>query len=201
MTHHPDHAPLPRTQALASTWLALLLAACLAGCANAPDTGAPFMRPAAHVAFEKQHLALAKRHAAEDDLAQAAFHWEVLAVLRPDVPGHAAQLAQTRAQIDKRAEDLLRSARQAQQKGAWDEATQRYLSVLALAPEDAATTQAASQALRAIERERVRREQLGKYTSRQLQPRMPLAVPRKPAATAMPAPAPAPSATPAISKP
>lgn len=184
---HPPLLSLRLAQVVATA----VLAAWLAGCANVPDGGAPFMRPTAQVAFEKQHLAQAKRHLAEGELAQAAFHWEVLAVLRPDVPGYAEQLAQARAQIEKNAAELLRSARLAQQKGALEEATQRYLSVLALAPEDAAITQAAAQALRAIERDRVKREQLGKYSARQLQPRMPT-VPRKAAPLPMQMPTPMP---------
>jgi tetratricopeptide (TPR) repeat protein len=158
----------------------------LAGCANTGDTASPpFMRPAAALtAFEQRHLTLARLESAEGDLAEAAYHWEVLTVLRPDQADYEEQLAQARAQIERKAAELTRLARQAQQKGALEEATQRYLSVLALQPDD----KAAAQALRAIERERVKRDQLGRYSSRQLlQPRIPArkapTVPANPAGT------------------
>lgn len=150
-----------------------LAAALLAGCAHVDDTpGAPFIgRPAAQAAFEQRHATEARQEAAQGDLAEAAFHWEVLTVLRPDMPEYEEKLAQTRAQIERRADELSKAARQAQQKGALEEAMQRWLAVLALQPDD----KAAAQALRQVERERVKRDQLGKYSSRQLvQPRIPV---------------------------
>jgi len=172
-------------------WLAMLAATWLAGCANVGEARAPFSQPAAVAGFEQQHLKEARKQATQGDLAEAAYHWEVLTVLRPDLAEYRQKLTQTREQIERNATELMRGARQAQQKGALEEATQRYLSVLALQPDD----KAAAQALRAIERERIRREQLGKYSSRQLQPRMPAARKAAPANGGTPVPAPYPPAT------
>jgi cell division septation protein DedD len=156
----------------------------LAGCANVNEAGAPvFARTSPHAGFEQQHLTQARQQTAEGDLAEAAFHWEVLTVLRPDEKEYEDKLAQTRAQIERATSELMRNGREAQRKGAWEEATQRYLALLALAPDD----KAAAQALRAVERERIRRDQLNKYSSRQLQqPRIPVRMPAMPAAQASP---------------
>lgn len=162
--------------------LLVMTSAWLAGCANVRQ-GAPLVGPAAQATFEQHHLAQARQQAADGDLAQAAFHWEVLTALRPDVPEYSERLAQTHMQIERGAAQAMRGARQARQQGDLNEATRRYLSVLALQPDN----KAAAQALRAIEVERVRREQLGKYSSRQLMPRIPARKPPPaPAATSMP---------------
>lgn len=148
--------------------LITLAAMVIAGCAGSPS--GPRLRPGspAQAAFEQQHLQAATREESEGDLAQAAWHWEVLNVLRPDKATYADHLTQTRARIAQEVASRLRAARQAQQKGALVEATQRYLAVMALQPDH----EEAAEALRALERERVRKEQLGRYSSRLLQPRM-----------------------------
>lgn len=148
--------------------LLMLAAMMLAGCANGPS--GPLLRTSspAQTAFEQQHLQAATREENEGDLAQAAWHWEVLTVLRPDKAAYADHLTQTRARITLEVASRLRAARQAQQKGLTGEATQRYLAVMALQPDH----EEAAEALRALERERVRKEQLGRYSSRLLQPRM-----------------------------
>lgn len=159
----------PPLRTTAALLLAMAAALWLPGCGSI-DQGPPLMRPAAQVNFEQAHLKEAKRQASAGDLAQAAFHWEVLTVLRPDMASYAEQLAQVRAEIARKVPELLRAARQAQSRGAHEEATQRYLAVLALQPGE----QSAAQALRAIERERVRREHLGRYAARPFAPRMPM---------------------------
>ncbi|MFT3859053.1 MAG: hypothetical protein QM742_16655 [Aquabacterium sp.] len=147
----------------------IAFAACmLSACAGGPSGSLVRTSSPAQAAFEQQHLQAATREESEGDLAQAAWHWEVLAVLRPDKATYADHLTQTRARIAQEVVSRLRAARQAQQKGLTAEAMQRYLAVMALQPDH----EEAAEALRALERERVRKEQLGRYSSRLLQPRM-----------------------------
>ncbi len=109
--------------------------------------------------FEQQQLVQARAQAAQGHLAEAATHWEVLSVLRPNEPSYARQLAQVRAQIEREASTELAAARAARQRGAIDEASQHDLAVLALQPDN----EAAADALRAIEREHNKREHLGRH--------------------------------------
>lgn len=158
MRTRPPHPHSPN-----GPWRALLIAALLAllnACSNLPAPGDH--EPSSEGprgSFERQHLALARQHAAQGHLGEAATSWEVLTVLRPDVPDYAEQLTQTRARIDRTAAEQARLARQAQQRGTWDEAMQRHLAVLALKPDDPT----AAEALRAIERDHNKRDHLGKY--------------------------------------
>lgn len=137
---------------------------CLAGlllnaCTSAPPSASSPRSALPRSAFEQQQLAQARAQAAQGHLAEAATHWEILSVLRPDETGYAQQLAQLRLQMDRQAANELAAAKAARQRGAIDEASQRYLAVLALRPED----EAAADALRAIEREHNKREHLGRY--------------------------------------
>jgi hypothetical protein len=107
-------------------------------------------------AFERQELDRARQLVLKGDLAEAAWRWDVLTALRPDVPDYAEQLSRTRLQIERTVAEMSIKARQARQRGALDEATQYNLAVLALNPDDAT----AADALRAIERERNERDYL-----------------------------------------
>jgi tetratricopeptide (TPR) repeat protein len=142
--------------------LVALLATTLGACTQLTDvsdtSGSRHYSKAAQN-FEQQLLERARRHTSQGMLAEASTEWELLTLLRPDQATYASNLTQARAQIEQRATELGRAARQAQQKGALDEAAQRYLALLAIKPAD--TT--AADALRTIERERVKREVLGRY--------------------------------------
>jgi tetratricopeptide (TPR) repeat protein len=96
----------------------------------------------------------------ENRLADAATAWDILTALRPDVADYRDRLLETQRLIDKAVADRLPRATQAQQRGDLDMATRHYLAVLALQPHNAA----AADALRAIERERNKRNYLGKYS-------------------------------------
>lgn len=138
-------------------------AALLVGCATPsapPPAGAPpaTAAAAAHAGFEQRYRERAMTAARQGRLADAALAWEVLTVLRPDRRDYRDALAQTRRDIDAALAERLPRAAQAQRRGELDTATQLYLGVLALQPDSAA----AADALRAIERERVSRQQLGK---------------------------------------
>lgn len=153
--------PLPTTWRVLALGMAgvALLGLNLSGCSSRPPTDHRMQAVSPDPVFEQQEVARARQHELQGHLAEAATSWEVLAVLRPDVPAYAAQLAETRARIAQQVKELLPAARQAQQRSAWDEAASRYLALLALQPDDTAT----ADALRAIERERNKRDHLGRY--------------------------------------
>lgn len=126
-----------------------------------PDepTSLPKSTPAAHSDYEQRQRDRATALLRQGRLADAALTWEILTVLRPDLPEYAEQLARTRRQIEVATNDRLQRAAQAQKRGELEAATQLYLSVLALQPDQAQ----AADALRAMERDRNKRIYLGKF--------------------------------------
>ncbi|HET8746185.1 MAG TPA: polysaccharide deacetylase family protein, partial [Ramlibacter sp.] len=116
-------------------------------------------------------------------LAEAAQAWEVLVALRPHSADYRARLARTREQIAELVPERLRLAQAALRRGDSEGASMQFLAVLALQPEHAQ----AADALRAIERERVRRQHLGKFSRYTLE-RRPPAPPSAPATTSSPSP-------------
>jgi tetratricopeptide (TPR) repeat protein len=92
---------------------------------------------------------------------QAAWHWEAVAVLRPEDPQPRREVERALAQAEQAAQAKLPAARRARQRGDAEAASRLYLEVLALAPAQAE----AKEALRAIERERVARLHLGQLSS------------------------------------
>lgn len=138
--------------------------AALVGCAGTAPTDAADARvkpeavSPASSGFEQQYRDRAASATRQGKLAEAALAWEVLTVLRPQARDAQDALASTRRQIDAAVAERLPRAAQAQRRGDLDGATQHYLAVLVLQP-DSAT---AADALRSIERERVKRQQLGR---------------------------------------
>lgn len=137
--------------------------ALLVGCAGGPAPGpapapeAPAARtPAAQ--FERQTRERAVLLTRQGKLGEAAQTWDVLLALRPDSREYREQRSELQRQIDAAAIDRAQRAARAQQRGELDAAMQLYLSVLAIKPEHAQ----AAEALRSLERERVRRQQLGR---------------------------------------
>ena len=156
--------------ALAS--VAILVAACAAnptGPTWPPD--APEQPPAQSLSrsspsdFERRVHEQALAQTNQSRLAEAAVSWEILVALRPDEAEYQARLAQTRSLIDQKVAGHLERAALVVRRGGLDEAEQHYLAALALEPRNAA----AAQALRDVERERVRRRVLGR-PARTLQP-------------------------------
>lgn len=150
-------------------WLAA--AALCAGCAGPRGPGAPAAPavPAADAApgeigepplqqFERAQLARAEAAESRGRLAEAALAFEVLTLLQPDDPGYAQRLGEVRRRADAAAAEKLPRAAEALRRGDLEQAAQLYLEVLAIAP---GQTEAA-QALRTIERERNRRNFIGK---------------------------------------
>lgn len=147
-------------------WVALLCAGVLAGCGTPPPgpnlsaSSAAGASATSAAGFEQQYRDRAGTAQRQGRLADAAIAWEVLTVLRPDSRDYRDALADTRRQISAAAAERLSRAAQAQRRGDLDAATQGYLAVLALQPDSTA----AADALRSIERERVRRQQLGRLS-------------------------------------
>jgi hypothetical protein len=150
--------------------LALLLAAAMGlagGCATpqpnleapARDAPSPPRKTASPQSdFEARQKERAITLGRQGRLADAAVAWEILGVLRPDVPEYREQWSRTQGQIDSAVAERLQRATQAQRRGELDVAAQGYLAVLALQPEHSQ----AADALRAIERERNKRNVLGR---------------------------------------
>jgi len=149
----------------------LVAIACVAGCGSTPPAGAPTASiddsPQAAdatrsppAAFEQRQRDRALGFMRQKRFAEAAVTWEVLGVLRPDVGEYRERLAETQRQIDAAVAERLPRAAQAAQRGDIDAATQHYLAVLALQPQN----EPAADALRALERERNKRNYLGKYS-------------------------------------
>lgn len=177
MTMHSLRHALP----LLSSALLTVLLAC--ACSSAPPPVAkPAMAKKVPTAspFEQQEQDLARQLLKQGHLAEAATHWEVLTLLRPQEPFYEEQLARTRKLIDATLAEQLPGARQAYKRGAWDEAMQRYLAVLALQP----THAEAAEALQGMERERNRRDYLGRYSRVTLATRGPRASSRRDAEAA-----------------
>ncbi|MFO1330033.1 MAG: hypothetical protein U1F56_21985 [Rubrivivax sp.] len=145
----------------APAWLAaLLLAACASSTAPpaagpvappappAPETGDPSSR-----AFEREQADRAARAEARGLWAEAAWAWEVLAVLRPDDAGWRDRAVAARQKAASEAAARVAAADAALRRGDLDAAAQSYLEALAFDPE----LRAAADALRSVERERERR--------------------------------------------
>ncbi len=124
------------------------------------DMALPAQAQSPNPAFERKQRERAQLLARQGRLGEAVLAWEVLTVLRPDATEYRDRLAELRRQLDVAAAERLQRAAQAQQRGELDAATQQYLAVLALQPDQAQ----AADALRAIERERNKRNFLGKYS-------------------------------------
>jgi tetratricopeptide (TPR) repeat protein len=120
---------------------------------------APLAPSPPHAAFEQRQRERALGLARQGRLADAALAWEVLTVLRPDDADYRERLVEVRRQIDAAVAERLPRATQAAKRGELEGASQLFLGVLALEPGQAE----AAEGLRAIERERVRRNHLGKY--------------------------------------
>jgi hypothetical protein len=148
----------------------LAAAAALGGCTGPPAavpgdrTSEPLTAlptsamTSAYLPFEQQQRERAVTLAQQGRLAEAALAWEVLTMLAPGNMEYVRRLDDANRQIDAGINERLQLAAQAQQRGATDAAAQHYLSVLALRSGHAQ----AAEALRAIERDRNKRNYLGK---------------------------------------
>jgi tetratricopeptide (TPR) repeat protein len=146
----------------------------LAGCGSAPPStvpasptptpvqAAPAADPAARTLAE---FATRQRNAADTAAnqgrwADALSALEVLRALRPDDAAVVQQLARARAAAETEAREHLQRGRAAAQGGDTEAASRAFLEALVLDPK----LNEAADALRAQERERVRRQHLGKLS-------------------------------------
>jgi tetratricopeptide (TPR) repeat protein len=143
--------------ALAVIAASALLAACAGGSGGLRRTDGPGGVAGPASPFEVAQAQRAQEQVKDGQLAEAAWSWEVLTVLRPENATYRDSLAATRQLIDSGVAERGEKARAAQKRGDLDGATAGYLSVLALQPDN----EAASEALRAIEKERNRKSYLG----------------------------------------
>ena len=111
-------------------------------------------------AFERIQQERALQFTQQGRYAEAADVWEVLMLLRPEVPAYRDKLEQAQAKAESDAGDHLRRAEQARRRGDLDVAQTQYLLVLQQQPDHAQ----AADALRGIERERNRRSYLGRLS-------------------------------------
>ena len=127
---------------------------------SASNTAAigPPSSPAAE--FERRQRERALAFTRKQQWSDAAIAWELLTVLRPENNEYRSRLADTQRQVEVAVAEHLPLAVKAAQRADLDVATKQYLAVLALQPGNAQ----AAEGLRALERERNRRNYLGKYS-------------------------------------
>ncbi|MGY4828960.1 hypothetical protein ACVNIS_10320 [Sphaerotilaceae bacterium SBD11-9] len=145
----------PSTQRLAVVLLCALLGACQTtptGSLPLPSLLAP--EPEGIRAFEKQQRDQALAYEQQGALLDATQAWEVLSLLRPGQ--YDDRLAAAQQRLDAKAKEYLARGRQEQSRGDIASAEQYYLGVMALQPQN----REAADALRAIERGRIRQEHL-----------------------------------------
>lgn len=113
-----------------------------------------------NLALERQQRERARDLTRQGAFGEAAIAWEVLSLLRPQVPEYADNLARVRSRVETRVAQRLQAADQMRRRGDSEQAAQLYLRALA---DDPLNSQAA-EALRALERERNKRNYLGKLS-------------------------------------
>lgn len=153
--------------------IVVMMAAVVCGCANQSPTveRAPAAAPAplppddpatngsteSLAAFERQQRDAAEAAARQGRWVEAIWAWDIVLALSPRDGEAARRRAQAEAAVTAALPERLARARAARSRGDLDGAARAYLDVLVLAPDNAA----AADAMRDIERERVRRYQLG----------------------------------------
>jgi tetratricopeptide (TPR) repeat protein len=150
------------------------LSGALVGCAGIPTTAtnsstdppqdlvpAPtVVLPPEPSAYELRQRERATALAQQGKLAEAALIWDTLATIRPKVPEYRERWTELQRQIETSVAERLQRADQAASRGQLDAAIQQYLAALALQPDNSR----AATALRGVERERNKRNYLGKLS-------------------------------------
>jgi tetratricopeptide (TPR) repeat protein len=140
---------------LSTPWCALLFAVLLAACATPepPPAARAATLPTPQDALEASYRERALAASKDRRWAEALMNWELLALLRPGVPEYRSQIAETQRRIGEVSAEALRAGDAARRRGDADSAQTQYLRVLAVDPDNVE----AMQALRELDRERVRR--------------------------------------------
>ncbi|MBS0447970.1 MAG: hypothetical protein JSR59_18695 [Proteobacteria bacterium] len=147
--------------------LVLLLAACATPRPVATSIAVPApaadgaLDPAVLTGYEAALVERADLLMRQGRLADAAIRWELLALLDPQASSYRDRLAEVRRQIDAGVAEHQQRAAQAARRGDDATAQREHLAALALDPGQASS----ADALRALERDRLRREQLGRPSS------------------------------------
>ena len=146
--------------------LCLLLQAC-AGTPPQPPQPPDFVEPAPIVVlppdptpYEISQRARAIELERQGYLAEAALIWEVLTTIRPRQDDFREHWLDAKRKAAAAAAERVQRGDQAAARGQLDSAASNYLAALALQPDQPK----AAEALRGIERERVRRNNLGKLS-------------------------------------
>lgn len=150
---------------------AAVICIALQGCSTTPtprpseppqdEAAAPVvLLPIAPTAYEAAQRARATDLERDGRWADAALVWEVLSIIRPRNDDYRHRLAESKRRISTSAAERIQRGDQAVAAGQLDAAVSYYLSALALQPDHAK----AADALRSIERERNRRNHLGKLS-------------------------------------
>ena len=150
-------------------WLpALVLPLLFAGCAVRPPPAPPVVAAApaapegassAVPAYEQAQRFAAEAAARDGRWADAVWAWDIVLAIAPkDTAAHQRRQA-AQAQVQALLAERLASAREARAGGQMDQASRLYLDALALSPGQLE----AANALRAIERDRARRQAVGGF--------------------------------------
>lgn len=132
-----------------------------AGADEPPVTPAPIVvLPPEPTAYETGQRARALDLERQGQLAEAVLVWEVLTTIRPRQDDYREHWQEARRKAAAAAAERVQRGDQAAARGQLDVATAQYLAALALQPDQPK----AADALRSIERERVRRNNLGKLS-------------------------------------
>lgn len=137
--------------------------------ADAPSTGPGAEALAAIDQFERRQRERAELATRQGRLADALQGWDVLATLRPQRAEYRAAHADVQKQIQAQIAERLPKAQAAHKRGELDSAAQQYMAVLALNPEH----ELAADGLRAVERDRNKRNYVGKLARNTLVRRQP----------------------------
>ena len=168
-TRKAEGAPVSPVRLGSVGLMSLLLAACAATPPAAPPSADPpqdpppapvVVLPAEPTAYELRQKERAQALSRQGRLADAALVWELLATIRPTVAEYRERLNELQRQITAAVADRQQRGEQALARGQLDAATQQFLAALALQPDN----QRVAEALRGVERERVKRTHLGKLS-------------------------------------
>ncbi len=142
----------------------------LQACASTPSPPAPptesvepapiVVLPAEPTAYEVSQRARAVELERQGQLAEAVLIWEVLSTIRPRHEDYRERWQEARRKAAAAAAERVQRGDQAAARGQLDTAATNYLAALALQPDQ----QKAADGLRGIERERVRRNHIGKLS-------------------------------------
>lgn len=141
-----------KTDGLMHPFLLVIAAASLASCAGPARIPEIFAsaRPASAALLEERTLSQARELTKQQRWSEAAVQWEILQLLRPDVPEYGQQVENCQTRAKEVASLQLKAASAARERKDVDLATVSYLKALRMEPDN----KIAMEGLRAIEKQR-----------------------------------------------